>query len=378
MSTLTNDNNPVATPNPFHPEEALGAPVSTNQKIVKRFFKHRMAVVSLVVLAILYGLMIFADFLAPYTELSGNADHSFVPPTAIYRDSQGFYVRNSEMDLDAKSLVEVSHVDYSRKYRVTLFTHGEPYRMFGVIPSDIHLFGVPAPASLYLFGSDQQGRDIFSRTLYGARVSLTVGILAIFVVIPLGLLVGGISGYFGGWLDNILMRFVEALMAFPSFYLLLFLFGVTYKWDISSTQRFVLITMILSLIGWTSLARVIRGQVLTLKAMEYVEASIATGASHLWVIVKHLLPQTATWVTISASLMVPGFILGESALSMLGLGVQPPAASWGNLLHDAMSLGALTLHPWLMIPGLFIVLTVVAFNFLGDGIRDAFDSKSRV
>lgn len=376
MSTVVNDSNTPAQP-ASRPTEELGKPVSTRERILRRFFKHKMAVASLGVLACLYFVMIFAGFFSPYGETTENRARSFMPPTQVYLDGGGLYVRNAEVGLDPVTLQEVVKTDYSTKHRVKFFTQGEEYKIFGLIPSKTHLFGVDAPAGIYLFGTDQSGRDVFSRTLYGSRVSLTVGIMAIFIVIPLGMLIGGISGYFGGWIDNILMRFVEALMAFPSFYLLLFLFGVTYKWDISPTQRYYVIILILSLIGWTSLSRVIRGQVLALKQMEYVEASIAAGASHLWVITKHILPQTATWVTISASLMVPGFILGESALSMLGLGVQQPAASWGNLLEDARSISSLTLHPWLMIPGFFIVATVVAFNFLGDGVRDAFDAKSR-
>ncbi|HEY9723205.1 MAG TPA: ABC transporter permease [Oscillatoriaceae cyanobacterium] len=376
MSTVTNDNTNPATRTSVADE--LPPPVSTNQRILRRFFKHRMAVVSMWVLGFIYATMLFCGFLAPYNEATSNIDHSFMPPTPIYRDGGGLYLRNASMDIDPKTFAEVERIDYSKKYRLHFFVHGDHYKLFNLIPTDVHLFGTDAPAGVYLFGTDQQGRDLFSRILYGSQVSLMVGVLAIFIIIPLGLIIGGVSGYFGGWTDNILMRIVEALMAFPSFYLLLFLFGVTYKWDISSTERFALITLILSLIGWTSLARVIRGQVLGLKEQEYVEASVATGASHWWIITRHLLPQTATWVTVSASLMVPGFILSESALSMLGLGVQPPEASWGNLLQDSMSLSALSMHPWLLVPGLFIVVTVVAFNFLGDGIRDAFDAKSRV
>lgn len=380
MSTAVNPNNADEQNN--NPKLAVVSGdseriITTRDRIVRRFFKHRMAVASLAFLAVLYVVMIFADVLSPYGEATANRHRSFMPPTPVYVDSGGLYVRDAEITIDQETLQEVVVVDYSKKYRVNFFTQGDEHKIFGLIPTTMHLFGVEAPAGIYLFGTDQQGRDVFSRTLYGSRVSLTVGIMAIFIVIPLGMLIGGIAGYFGGWIDNALMRVVEALMAFPSFYLLLFLFGVTYKWDISPTQRYYLIILILSLIGWTSLSRVIRGQVLSLKSMEYVEASIATGASHLWVIVKHILPQTATWVTISASLMVPGFILGESALSMLGLGVQQPAASWGNLLEDARSISNLALHSWLLIPGYFIVVTVVAFNFLGDGIRDAFDAKSR-
>jgi peptide/nickel transport system permease protein len=376
VSTAVNENNqPASKANSHAQEEARG--LSTNQKVLRRFLKHRMAVFSMGILAVLYGMMIFAGFLAPYAEATSNYDRGYLPPTPIYRDGEGLYVRNSEVTLDEQTLEEVTKIDYTKKYRVKLFVQGDEYKLFGLIPSKLHLFGAEGGAGVYLFGTDQSGRDIFSRTLYGSQVSLTVGILAIFIVIPLGMIIGGAAGYFGGWIDNISMRIVEALMAFPSFYLLLFLFGVTYKWDISPTQRYYVITLILSLIGWTSLSRVIRGQVLSLKSQEYVEAARAAGASSFWIITKHILPQTATWVTISASLMVPGFILGESALSMLGLGVQQPAASWGNLLQDATSLSALMLHPWLMIPSYFIVLTVVAYNFLGDGIRDAFDAKAR-
>lgn len=376
MSTAVNENNQPAAKAPNAPQEEHRG-LSTNQKILRRFLKHRMAVVSMAILAVLYGLMLFAGFVSPYAEATDNPDRSFLPPTPIYRDGEGLYVRQISVDIDPVTLEEVTNVNYDKKYRVKFFTQGDEYKLFGFIPSKLHLFGVEEGAGVYLFGTDQAGRDIFSRTLYGSQVSLTVGIMAIMIVIPLGMLIGGAAGYFGGWIDNISMRIVEALMAFPSFYLLLFLFGVTYKWDINPTQRYYVITLILSLIGWTSLSRVIRGQVLALKEQEYVEAARAAGAGSFWIITKHILPQTATWVTISASLMVPGFILGESALSMLGLGVQQPAASWGNLLQDATSLSALMLHPWVMIPGCFIVLTVVAYNFLGDGIRDAFDAKAR-
>lgn len=357
--------------------EELPPPVTTRQRIIRRFFKHRMAVASLVVLAVLYLMMLFGGFLAPYAEGTEDRARSFMPPSKVHVDGHGLYVRNAEVTIDQASGQEIVQIDRSQKYYVKLFVRGDDYHLFSIVPTNLHLFGVDKPAGIYLFGTDQAGRDIFSRTLYGARISLTVGIMAIFIVIPLGMLIGGIAGYFGGWVDNILMRIVEALMAFPTFYLLLFLFGVTYKWDVTPTQRYVMIVVIMSLIGWTSLARVIRGQVLALRTQEYVEASLAAGAGALWVITRHILPQTATWVTISASLMVPNFILGESALSMLGLGVQQPAASWGNLLEDARSISSLTLHPWLMIPGFFIVATVVAFNFFGDGIRDAFDAKSR-
>lgn len=375
VTTLDSGEGPLAGSRPV---DELPPVVTTRQRVLRRFFRHRLAVASFAVLVVLYLLMAFAEFISPYGEGTEDRNRSFLPPTSIHADGHGLYVRSTTVGIDPNTAAEIVQVDRTQKFHLHFFMHGEPYKLFGVIPTDVHLFGVDKPAAIYLFGADQAGRDIFSRILYGSRVSLTVGVMAIFIVLPLGMLIGGVSGYFGGWVDNVLMRIVEALMAFPSFYLLLFLFGVTYKWDISPTQRYYLIILILSLIGWTALARVIRGQVLSIKTQEYVEASLATGAGALWVITRHILPQTATWVTVSASLMVPNFILGESALSMIGLGVQQPAASWGNMLNDAMSVAGLTQHPWLMVPGLFIVVTIVAFNFFGDGIRDAFDAKSRV
>lgn len=375
-------NHPATTAPALRPEDDLPPMVSSGQKVWRRFTKHRMAVVGMWILGFLYFLMIFANFFAPYGETFEDRQKSYLPPVSVQFIDNGKlswpFVYDFREDFNADTLLSEYVVDTSKKYPIQLFHHGESYKLLGLIPTDVHLFGVEAPARIYLLGADQAGRDLLSRLLFGARVSLTVGIMALFIIIPLGMLIGGIAGYFGGWIDNALMRVVEALMAFPSFYLLLALFGVTYHLPLTPTQRYYVIIAILSLIGWTSLSRVIRGMVLSIKQQEYVEAAHAAGASHLWIIVKHILPQTASWVIISASLMVPSFILGESALSMLGLGVQQPAASWGNMLEEARSLASLTLHPWLLAPGFMIVLTVVAFNFFGDGLRDAFDAKRRV
>lgn len=369
--------------NPERPQDELPPMVSTRARIWRRFTKHKMAVAGMWILGLMYLLMIFAEFFAPYTEAYEDRTKSYQPPSAIHVMHEGKFIGpfiyDQVEEFNPETLLSQYREDASTPYRIRLFHQGVPYKLWGLIPGDLHFFGVEGDkARLYLIGSDQAGRDILSRLFYGARVSLTVGIMAIAIVIPLGMLIGGIAGYFGGWIDNVLMRIVEALMAFPSFYLLLALFGVTYHWDITPTQRYFVITGILALLGWTSLSRVIRGMVLSLKQQEYVEASRAAGASHLWVIVKHILPQTASWVIVSISLMVPSYILGESALSMLGLGVQQPAASWGNMLEEARSLASLSLHPWLLAPGFVIVATVVAFNFFGDGLRDAFDSKKRV
>lgn len=381
MATVNSDT--MTKPAAGRPEDELPPMVSTNARIWRRFTKHKMAVVGMWILGVMYFLMIFAEFFAPYTETYEDRTKSYQPPSAIHWMHEGKFVGpfiyDQVEEFNPETLLSEYVEDKTTPYRLSFFAKGPEYKMWGLVPSNLHFFGVEGDkARLFLFGSDQAGRDILSRLLYGARVSLTVGIMAICIVIPLGMLIGGIAGYFGGWIDNVLMRIVEALMAFPSFYLLLALFGVTYHWDITPTQRYFVITAILAMLGWTSLSRVIRGMVLSLKQQEYVEASRAAGASHLWVIVKHILPQTASWVIVSVSLMVPSYILGESALSMLGLGVQQPAASWGNMLEEARSLASLSLHPWLLAPGFVIVATVVAFNFFGDGLRDAFDSKKRV
>lgn len=356
-----------------------GKPQKTRARYWERFRRHRMASAGLLVLVLFYLLVALADFLAPYSETFEDRLMSYAPPTRIHWfDERGGlhlpFVYRAVRVYDPKTMLARYEEEQTVRYPLRLFSPGEPFRWFG-ISGDRHLFGVQPPARIYLCGADQDGRDLFSRILFGGRISLTVGIFALLITIPLGLLVGGLSGYFGGWIDTLCMRLVEALMAIPSFYLLLALFGLTYRIELSSAARYFLIMGILSLVGWTGLARVIRGQVLALRELEYVEASKALGASSWWILVHHVLPQTASWVVVSASLSVPTFILSESALSMIGLGVQPPAASWGNLLSEAMNYAALAVHPWLLAPGVAIVLAVMAFNLLGDGLRDALDTR---
>ena len=355
--------------------------LSPRQRVWRRFKKHRMAMGAGVVLIFMYLVAIFASFLSPYTDSHEYRDLALAPPTPIHVMHEGRFigpfVYRAERRFDPETLLMSYQVDRSKPHRVTLFPRGDVHRVFGLIPTSRHLYGAKE-AQVFLLGTDQMGRDLFSRILYGSRVSLTVGIVAMVIYIPLGLVIGGTAGFFGGWIDNVLMRIVEALMAFPSFYLLLALFAATQKLEISSVQRYLLITAILSLLAWTGLARVIRGMVLSIKQNEYIEAARASGANSWWIIRKHVLPQTSTWVIVSASLAVPSFILGESALSMLGVGVQEPAASWGNMLQQALDIPSLTLYPWLTAPGFFITLAIVAFNFLGDGLRDAFDTKRRI
>jgi peptide/nickel transport system permease protein len=340
-----------------------------------------MAMGAGVVLILMYLVAIFASFLAPYGDAHDFRSLALAPPSAVHVMHEGQYigpfVYQWERRFDPDTLLMSYREDRAHPHPIRLLPRGDVHRVFGLIPTSRHLYGAEG-SQVFLLGTDQMGRDLLSRILYGSRVSLTVGIVAMFIYIPLGLIIGGTAGFFGGWIDNVLMRVVEALMAFPSFYLLLALFAATQKLEISSVQRYLLITAILSLLAWTGLARVIRGMVLSIKQNEYIEAAHASGAHAWWIISRHVLPQTSTWVIVSASLSVPSFILGESALSMLGVGVQEPAASWGNMLQQALDIPSLTLYPWLTAPGFFITLAIVAFNFLGDGLRDAFDTKRRI
>jgi peptide/nickel transport system permease protein len=266
-------------------------------------------------------------------------------------------------------------VDHAQRYPLRLLPRGARYRLFGMLPGDRHLFGVDAPGRIFLLGADDTGRDVWTRLLYGSQVSLTVGLVGIAISFTLGLLLGGVSGYFGGWVDTLIMRSTELLLSIPGLYLIVALRGV-FPLDLPSQQTYLAIVAILSFIGWASLARVIRGMVLSLRQAEYVLAAEAMGASSLRIIVRHILPNTMSFTIVAATVAVPGYILGEVFLSFLGVGVQPPAASWGNMLNAARSERVLTSFPWMLLaPGVAILLTVMAFNFFGDGLRDALDPR---
>lgn len=341
--------------------------------------KHRVAIVGGVILVVMYTMALFADFLSPYSLDFTDRSKFFHPPVVLrFLDAGGqFSLRPFAYDTKLVDPgLRTFAVDPSRKYPVRFFVRGEPYKLLWVIPAQIHLFGVDEPARIFLMGSDSFGRDLLTRILYGSRVSLIVGVLVVLVQVPIGMLYGGIAGYYGGRVDNIMMRLAEVIITFPSFYLLLTLSAVL-PTNVGCTTRFYLIVLILSLIGWAGFSRLIRGYVLSLKEREYVLAARAIGLDDLRIIARHLLPNTMSLVIVVASLTVPGAILGESGLSFLGLGVREPCSSWGNLLSAGANLVNLSRSPWLLFPGLFIVLAVVAYNFLGDGLRDAFDPRLR-
>lgn len=359
--------------------------------------KNPLARFGALLLLIFYLAVIAADFVAPYDPYASQPNGSLLPPTPIYwRNPEGQFIGPhvypttqgpTDLETGRRELI----VDRSQASPLRLFVRGYDYNLFQIrlpigakfeevevfrgIPLDLHLFGAIGEGKINVLGTDEQGRDQFSRLIHGGRISLTIGLVGVAISYPLGLLVGGISGYFGGWIDAVLMRLVEVLMVIPGIYLLVALAAVLPP-GLTSAQRFLLIVLITSFIGWAGLARVIRGQVLSIKEREFVQASKAMGANPLYIVVRHVLPQTATYIITSATLTIPSYIGAEAVLSLIGLGIQEPDPSWGNLLSIATNASILVLQPWLIWPpALLIVLTVLAFNLLGDGLRDALDPR---
>ncbi len=335
------------------------------------------------ILAMFYLVAIAAEFVAPNDPYASQPNGALLPPTTIYWRSPdtgqwlGPHIYPTTLGgIDVETGDRELQVDTSQPSPLRLFAQGDSYRWLGLVPGDRHLIGAVGPAKLNLVGTDEQGRDQFSRLVYGSRISLTIGLVGIGISFPLGMLFGGISGYFGGWIDSIIMRATEVLMTIPSIYLLVALAG-NLPSSLTSAQRFLLIVAITAFVSWAGLARVIRGQVLTIKEQAFVQSARAVGARSLYIIVRHILPQTATYVIISATLAIPSFIIAESVLSLIGLGIQQPDPSWGNLLSLSTNASILVLQPWLVWPpAVAIVITVLSFNLLGDGLRDALDPRN--
>ena len=349
--------------------------------MIKEILKDKFAKIALITLTILYAFIFLADFIAPYSKDYANRDLAYVPPSKIYViNEKGHlslpYTYNYTRQYIPDLMQTVFKEDRSQKYFIRPLVLGEEYKILGLIPCELHLFGVKKGGNIHILGTDINGRDVFSRLLFGGQISMTVGFLALFILFPIGLIYGGISGYFGGKTDAIMMRFAEAIMAIPSFYLLIILAAILPP-GMSSTARFGLIVVILALIGWAGFARVVRGMVLSIKNEEYVLAAKTIGASPLRIITRHVLPQTTSYVIIAMTLAVPSYILSESGLSFLGLGIQQPDASWGNMLKEAQEFTNLIYRPWLLAPGGLIFIAVLSFNVLGDTIRDILDPKGR-
>ena len=393
----------MAEPGAPLPASFADPPRSPWRIFAERLLHNRAALTGGVLLAILYLAAIFGSFIAPYhpnKRFIGSSDH---PPSDIrFVDAEGefhwrpFVYRTRMTDM----LRRTYETDTSERYPLQFFVRADSYKLWWLFETDRHLFGVGPAADgvetadgerprVHLLGTDKLGRDLFARILAGAKVSLSIGLIGIMITMSLGMVVGGAAGYIGGWVDTVLMRFVELIMSIPALYLILALraalsetnpmleliFGVGEGERLTSVHIYIMMVVILGLVSWGSAARVIRGMVLAIRKLDYVSAARALGASPAALIARHLLPNTLTYVIIASTLSIPSYILGEVALSFLGVGIEQPQASWGNMLADAQNVRSLADFPWLLAPGFFIFVTVFAFNFLGDGVRDALDPK---
>lgn len=348
--------------------------------IMWRFRRHRLAMVSLGVLILLYLGALFAEFVSPYTATWRAEGLQMMPPTKIHIFHEGSlhrpFVYGLEKTLDQETFKYIFTEDTSTPYPIFFFTQGVEYKMWGQWPMSIHLFGTGEDAPpIMLFGSDQLGRDIFSRTIYGSRISLSIGLFGVLISFMIGVAIGGISGYFGGTTDELIQRMIDVIISIPliPFWMALSA-ALPRTW--SSTQTFLAITLILAAVTWTGLARVVRGKLLALREEDYALAAQVAGASKARIIFRHLMPGFTSHLIVSITLAIPVAILGETALSFLGLGIQPPAVSWGVLLQDGQDLVAVAQQPWRLIPAIFVIGTVLLFNFVGDGLRDAADPYS--
>mgnify|MGYP000076500040 CR=1 FL=1 len=352
--------------------------VATQWELMWRKFKrHKLALFGSSILIILYIVALFCEFFSPYDIYKRYPKYIYCPPQMIhFFDEEGkFYLRPFVYGLkkkyDPKTLRRKYIADKTKKYPLRFFILGNKYKLWNLFPGDIHFFGVE-DGVIFLFGTDKLGRDIFSRNIYATRISLSIGLVGVGISFVLGAILGGISGYYGGTADMVIQRIIEFLISIPTIPLWMALSAaLPPRW--SSIKVYFAITIILSIIGWCSLARVVRGKFLELKGQDFVMAAKISGSSELRIITRHLLPSFLSYLIVSLTLSIPSMILGETALSFLGLGIRPPAVSWGTLLKDSQNIRTVALHPWLLIPGVFVVITVLAFNFLGDGLRDAAD-----
>jgi len=344
-----------------------------------KFRRHRLAQIAMVVLGLFYFIAAFAEFLAPHTPLHRYKEYSASPPTRIYvRDINGRFhmpfIYQIVRTRDPVTMRPIYKVDAESMHPIRLFVHGDPYKLWGLIPSDIHLIGTSGVDAmpLFLLGTDGLGRDVLSRIFYGSRISLTVGLIGVALSFVLGLLLGGVSGYFGGVVDEIIQRVIDLLRSLPTIPLWMSL-AAALPQDWPQLRVYFGITIILSILGWTNLARVVRGKILSLREEDFVMAARLDTETEWRIITRYLLPSFASYIIVALTMSIPGMILGETSLSFLGIGLSPPTVSWGVMLQDAQDIMVVAQLPWVMWPVVFVVVAVLMFNFLGDGLRDAAD-----
>ncbi len=375
------------TPKPTDPFEDLAEEqiyvASQWQLMWWKFRKHKMAMFSGVVVILLYLMALFIEPLAPYNPEKQDAKYAFRPPTKVHFIDQAgrfyiqpfFYGTTSKRNLETLSLEFTE--DYQEIHTLSLFVRGDEYKLWGLFPSNLHLIGTHDPeAKFFLLGADKQGRDVFSRIVYGSRISMSVGLLGVVLSFVFGIIIGGFSGYYGGMIDTVIQRVIEFLRSIPTIPLWMSLSAaLPANWP--PVRMYFGITLILSLIGWTGLARVVRGRFLALREEDFVMAAKISGSPEGRIIFRHMVPSFYSHIIAALTLAVPEMILSETALSFLGLGLRYPAISWGVLLQEAQNIRVVASAPWLMLPGVAVVIAVLALNFLGDGLRDAADPYGR-
>jgi len=344
-----------------------------------KFKDHRLALVSSGVVIVFYLVAVFCECLAPNDPLKRNAQRSYCPPQRVRLFHQGGlrrpFVYPQVQHIHTETLARTYTNDTSTTLPIRFFVKGDPYRLWGLIPMEWHVIGLPSGERLYLLGADRLGRDLYSRVLYGSRISLSIGLVGVTISLVLGTIIGGVSGYYGGAIDTVVQRVIEILRSFPTIPLWLAL-SAAMPADWSQIRVYFFMTVILALIGWTGLARVVRGKILALREEDYAMAAKVCGVKEFTILMKHLVPGFLSHLIVTVTLMIPGMILAETSLSFLRLGLRPPTISWGVLLQDAQNIRAVALYPWLMFPALFVIVAVLMFNFMGDGLRDAADPYS--
>ena len=345
------------------------------QLMWRKLRRHRLALAGATVLALLYLVAIFAEFFAPHDIFQRHNDYINAPPQLVRVFDEGSvrlpFVYPLVQTRNEVTLRREYTADTTRRLPLVLFVRGDPYKLWGIFRTNVHFFGTQG-GEAFLLGTDRLGRDMLSRVIHGARISLSIGLVGVFISFVLGCILGGISGYYGGTADLIVQRAIEFIISIPTIPLWMALSAaLPANWP--ALRVYFAITVILALQGWAGLARVVRGKLLELREEDFVMAARIAGQGAGDIIRRHLLPSFMSYLIVNITLAIPGMILGETALSFLGLGLRPPVVSWGVLLKDAQNFRTVAIHPWLLIPGIFVIVTVLMFNFLGDGLRDAAD-----